>query len=242
MHIWLKKWNENTCLKERGSNTLTLVKEDWGIQRFSILLNRKKENWAPFRPQRAIELGKTTGSEPKTLSFSTHQMALSRHLLRRIPSESAVFRHFSTASSPAHRPQHEFVPPNPYINSWKTPRNPKEAAKQLALLRRDYDRKLKEIRKEYINEMEVVRLEKLRKDEARKEALRIAKEERAAAKTAKKKADATDRHAAEQEFRQMLVCQIPLMPFFALIVSLMRSYRYFCLCCWNRRPNIHGTL
>lgn len=148
-------------------------------------------------------------------------MSLSRHLLRRIPSGSAVFRPFSTVSSPAHRPQHEFVPPNPYINSWKTPRNPKEAAKQLALLRRDYDRKVKEIRKDYINEMEMVRLEKLRKDEARKEALRIAKEERAAAKAAKKKADATDRHAAEQEFRQMLVSRIPLLSIF----------HFRCNCC-----------
>ncbi|XP_057766320.1 stress response protein NST1 [Salvia miltiorrhiza] len=136
-------------------------------------------------------------------------MSLSRHLFRRGPSESAVFRHFSTAhtsgSSLAHRHQHEFDPPSSYINSWKPPRNPKEAARQLALLRRDYDRKVKEIRKEYINEMELQRFEKLRKDEARKEALRIANEERRLAKDAKKKAEAIERQAAEEEFRQMLM-------------------------------------
>ncbi|KAL1548417.1 stress response protein NST1-like [Salvia divinorum] len=140
-------------------------------------------------------------------------MSLSRHLLRRGPSESAVFRHYSTAptatttsgSSLSHRPQHEFDPPSSYMNSWKPPRNPKEANRQLALLRRDYDRKLKEIRKDYINEMELQRIEKLRKDTARKEALRIANEERRLAKDAKKKAEAIERQAAEEEFRQMLM-------------------------------------
>ncbi|KAH6832641.1 hypothetical protein C2S53_006428 [Perilla frutescens var. hirtella] len=140
-------------------------------------------------------------------------MSLSRHLLRRVPSESAAFRHFSTAptattsseSSHAHRNQHEFLSPSSYINSWKTPRNPKEAAKQLAFLRRDYARKLKEVRKEYINEMELQRFEKLRKDAAKKEALRIANEERKAAKDAKKKAEAIERQAAQEEFRHMLM-------------------------------------
>ncbi|KAI3470000.1 hypothetical protein Pfo_026663 [Paulownia fortunei] len=139
-------------------------------------------------------------------------MSLSRHLLRRAPSESAVLRHFSTAptsttseSSSAHRNHHDFLPPSSYLNSWKPSRNPKEAAAQLAFLRRDYDRKVKQIRKEYIKEMELQRIEKLRKDAARKEALRIANEERKAAKDAKKKAEAIERQAAEQEFRQMLM-------------------------------------
>ncbi|XP_042023562.1 mitogen-activated protein kinase kinase kinase kinase 4-like [Salvia splendens] len=53
--------------------------------------------------------------------------------------------------------------------------------------------------------MELQRIEKLRKDTARKEALRIANEERTLAKDAKKKAEAIERQAAEQEFRQMLM-------------------------------------
>ncbi|KAL0382791.1 UNVERIFIED_CONTAM: hypothetical protein Scaly_0566400 [Sesamum calycinum] len=139
-------------------------------------------------------------------------MSLSRHLLRRVPSQSAALRHFSTTPTTAvsespssQRIQHEFLPPTSYINSWKHPRNPKEAAAQLAFLRRDYERKVKEMRKEYIKEMELQRIEKLRKDEARKEALRIANEERKAAKDAKKKAEAIERKAAEEEFRQMLM-------------------------------------
>lgn len=62
--------------------------------------------------------------------------------------------------------------------------------------------------------MELQRIEKLRKDEARKEAMQIANEERRAAKAAKKKAEAIERQVAQEEFRQMLVCQIPFMPFF----------------------------
>lgn len=53
--------------------------------------------------------------------------------------------------------------------------------------------------------MELQRIEKSRKDAARKEALRIANEERRLAKDAKKKAEAIERQAAEQEFRQMLM-------------------------------------
>ncbi|KAL2500366.1 hypothetical protein Fot_34214 [Forsythia ovata] len=53
--------------------------------------------------------------------------------------------------------------------------------------------------------MELQRLEKLRKDEAKKEAMRIANEERKAAKAAKKKAEAIERQAAEEEFRRTLM-------------------------------------
>lgn len=62
--------------------------------------------------------------------------------------------------------------------------------------------------------MELQRIEKSRKDAARKEALRIANEERRLAKDAKKKAEAIERQAAEQEFRQMLVRQIPFSAIF----------------------------
>ncbi|KAL6503594.1 hypothetical protein OROGR_025517 [Orobanche gracilis] len=136
-------------------------------------------------------------------------MLLFRHLLRPRPAKSAVVRHLSTntiSESPAcGRNHHEFVPPSSYINSWKPSGNPKEAAGQLALLRCDYYRMVKQMRKVYIQEMELQRIEKLRKDEARKEALRIANEERKAAKDAKKKAEAIERQAAEEEFRQMLM-------------------------------------
>ncbi|KAG8375989.1 hypothetical protein BUALT_Bualt09G0016400 [Buddleja alternifolia] len=136
-------------------------------------------------------------------------MSLSRHLFRQPTSKAVILRHYCAApasESPAsHRNHHDYLPPSSYINSWKPSQNPKVAAAQLAFLRLDYDRKVKQMRKQYIGEMELQRIEKLRKDEARKEALRIANEERRAAKDAKKKAEAIERQAAEEEFRQMLV-------------------------------------
>ncbi|KAL6571274.1 hypothetical protein OROHE_002939 [Orobanche hederae] len=131
-------------------------------------------------------------------------MLLFRHLPRPRPAK-AISTNTISESPVSGRNHHEFVPPSSYINSWKPSRNPKEAAAQLALLRRDYDRKVKQMRKVYIQEMELQRIEKLRKDEARKEALRIANEERKAAKDAKKKAEAIERQAAEEQFRQMLM-------------------------------------
>lgn len=65
---------------------------------------------------------------------------------------------------------------------------------------------MKAVRKEYIREMELQKLEKLKMDEARRETLRIANEERKAAKAAEKKAKAKEREIAEAEFRKTLVC------------------------------------
>ncbi|XP_073134180.1 uncharacterized protein [Henckelia pumila] len=135
-------------------------------------------------------------------------------LLRRPLSKTLILRHFSTSPAAAaattsetpscRRNHHEYLPASTYINSWKPLRNPQEAAAHLDFLRRDYARKVKQMRKVYIEEMELQRVEKLRMDEAKKEALRIANEERKAAKDAKKKAEAIERQAAEEEFRQML--------------------------------------
>ncbi|KAL2484167.1 hypothetical protein Fot_45611 [Forsythia ovata] len=139
---------------------------------------------------------------------------LSRYLLRKPLSKNLLFRHKSTVptTSPSsaeyvnrHSGNHEFLYPSTFINSWKPPRNPKQAEARLNFLRRDYAQKVKEIRKAYIKEMELQRLEKLRKDEAKKEAMRIANEERKAAKAAKKKAEAIERQAAEEEFRRTLM-------------------------------------
>ncbi|XP_022852691.1 PH domain-containing protein DDB_G0287875-like [Olea europaea var. sylvestris] len=145
-------------------------------------------------------------------------MLPSRYFLRKPPSNHLLLRHVSTTPTPSrsssstthvkkHSGDHEFLHPSTFINTWKPPRDPKQAEAQLALLRREYARKVKEIRKEYIKEMELQRLEKLRKDEAKKEALRIANEERKAAKAAKKKAEAIEREAAEEEFRRTLMTE-----------------------------------
>ncbi|XVF65263.1 hypothetical protein PTKIN_Ptkin09bG0233500 [Pterospermum kingtungense] len=53
--------------------------------------------------------------------------------------------------------------------------------------------------------MELVRLEKLRKEEARKEAIRVANEERQRLKAEAAKVRPQERMVAQQEFRQILL-------------------------------------
>ncbi|KAK1411170.1 hypothetical protein QVD17_37716 [Tagetes erecta] len=140
-------------------------------------------------------------------------MAISRLLLRSPPLRTIItvnhHRSVSTSITPSHHNDHkrnqEYISPNNYLNSWKTPKDPKEAQAKLHQLRREYAKKVKSVRKEYIHEMELMRIEKQRKDEARKEELRIESEERRAAKLAEKKAKAAERQVAEEEFRQTLL-------------------------------------
>ncbi|XP_071709465.1 uncharacterized protein [Rutidosis leptorrhynchoides] len=137
-------------------------------------------------------------------------MTTSRLLLRSPSIRTTLFtRSLSTTVTPSHHNDHqrnqEYLPPNNYLNSWKAPKDPKEAQSQLHYLRREYAKKVKSVRKEYIHEMELQRIEKKRKDDLRKEALRIESEERKAAKTAEKKVKAAERQVAEQEFRQLLL-------------------------------------
>ncbi|XP_060182767.1 uncharacterized protein LOC132612669 [Lycium barbarum] len=114
------------------------------------------------------------------------------------------FRSISTTVKSHHNDDKKSLPTNKYLNSWTKPKDPKEAEAKLAFLRREYAKKVRDVRKEYIQEMEVQRLEKMRKDEAKKEAQRIANEERKVAKAAEKKAKAMEREAAQQEFRKTL--------------------------------------
>jgi hypothetical protein len=100
---------------------------------------------------------------------------------------------------------HKYISPSKYINSWKSPKNPREAELQLLHLRRDYAKKVKQVRKEYIEEMELQRIDKQIKDEKKKEALRIANEERRAAKAAARMAEAAERQIADEQFRQTLL-------------------------------------
>ncbi|KAF5177375.1 stress response NST1-like protein [Thalictrum thalictroides] len=104
-----------------------------------------------------------------------------------------------------HQPEHDFSKPCDFLESWKPLKDPKEAQAKLAMLRRDYAKQMKELRKDYFNEMELQRQEKQRKDEAKKEALRLAKEERKAAKAAMSQAKAAERKVVDEEFRQTLL-------------------------------------
>lgn len=124
-----------------------------------------------------------------------------------VTQQTPLHRYFCTAPSHHnhHQQNHKYLSPSEFINSWDPPKDPKEAKSKLAHLRRQYAKQVKEVRKEYIQEMELQRIEKQRKDEAKKEALRIANEERKAAKMAAKKAKAAERQLVEEEFRQTLL-------------------------------------
>ncbi|CAM8991384.1 unnamed protein product [Rhodiola kirilowii] len=104
-----------------------------------------------------------------------------------------------------HEETHVYENPNKYIGSWKAPKSPKEAEANLALLRRDYAKRMKEVRKVYIEEMEVQRLEKERQDAAKKDTMMKANEERRKVKAAAAEIRAAERKVADEQFRQALI-------------------------------------
>ncbi|XP_023539036.1 vicilin-like seed storage protein At2g18540 isoform X1 [Cucurbita pepo subsp. pepo] len=120
-----------------------------------------------------------------------------------------LLRSFSTSTKSAHHNNHQqthkYLEANAFVGSWEAPKDPKEAQARLALLRRDYAKKVKQVRKNYIQEGELLRLEKQRKDEAKQEALRVVNEERKKLKAEAAKARAEERKVANEEFRQTLM-------------------------------------
>ncbi|KAG7612373.1 hypothetical protein ISN44_As05g043940 [Arabidopsis suecica] len=104
-----------------------------------------------------------------------------------------------------HQETHNFLEPEYYIGSWEAPTDPKDAERKLAQLRRDYAKKVRVYRKEYIHEIEMLRVEKQRKDEARLLAERAANEERRLLKAEAAKVRAEERKIADEEFRQTLI-------------------------------------
>ncbi|CAK7328429.1 unnamed protein product [Dovyalis caffra] len=125
----------------------------------------------------------------------------SRSLLR------TTRRLFSTnaALKNNHQNTHEFLETNSFVGSWEKPKNPKEAEAKLARLRREYAKQVKELRKEYLVEVVAMRIEKQRKEEARKEAIRVANEERKKLKAEAAKARAEERKVEQEEFQKLLV-------------------------------------
>ncbi|XP_021734180.1 mediator of RNA polymerase II transcription subunit 12-like [Chenopodium quinoa] len=124
---------------------------------------------------------------------------------------TTIFRHSSTLSTtkPSHHNEHSqnqvYLKPSNIIGSWEPPKNPKEAQAKLAFLRRDYAKQVKELRKQYIHEMELQREEQLRKDEARKVEILRQREERNKSKAAAAQARAVERKAFEEDFRNTLM-------------------------------------
>ena len=149
-----------------------------------------------------------------------------------------MVRSFATSAKPSHhndhRQNHKFLEPNSFLGSWQAPKDPKEAEAKLAMLRRDYAKQVKEVRKQYIREMELLLIEKQRKDEARREALRVANEERKKLKAEAAQIRAQERKIAQQQFRETLVCFLIspnfvfLDPFFVSVSCLHVCANSFC--------------
>lgn len=160
-------------------------------------------------------------------------MANPRSLFRTSSQFSVSLRSFATTAKPAHHnnhmQNHKFLEPNSFLGSWEAPKGPKEAEARLAQLRRDYAKKVKEVRKEYICEMELMMLEKQRKDDARREAIRVANEERKKLKAEVAKVKAEERKIAQEEFRQTLVCVLSPSYFCVNVRFSLSDFLVFCL-------------
>ena len=169
-------------------------------------------------------------------------MAASRSLYRTTTQFSqTLLRTFSTTPKPSHhnhhQQSHKFLESHSYVGSWwhsDPPRDPEAAERRLAMLRRDYAKQVKIVRKEYIREVELMRLEQQRKDEARREALRLANEEKKKLKAEAAKLRAHERELAEKEFRQTLVRFLFIL---CLVAKEMLSLLWFVFDCWENVGN-----
>ncbi|KAF8079690.1 hypothetical protein N665_1006s0014 [Sinapis alba] len=131
-------------------------------------------------------------------------------LVRQSEKHASTIASLKTFSSEAthhryHQETHSFLEPESYINSWEPPKDPKDAERMLAQLRRDYAKKVSLYRKDYVHEIEMLRVEKQRKDEARLVAERAVNEERRRLKAEAAKVRAEERKIFEEEFRRTLM-------------------------------------
>lgn len=128
----------------------------------------------------------------------------SAEILKPTLTQTLSLRFNSTSTHSTHQ-DHTYTDPNSFIGSWTAPADPKVAQAKLTGLRRDYAKKVKELRLQYIHEVELQREDKRRKDEAKREAARRAQAEIKASKAAAAQARAAERKVFEEEFRQTLV-------------------------------------
>ena len=154
------------------------------------------------------------------MAFCNKLSRLVRHQSETTSSIITSLRSFSSEAATHHRyhqETHSFLEPERYINSWEPPKDPRDAERMLAQLRRDYAKKVSLYRKDYLHEIEMLRVEKQRKDEARLVAERAANEERRRLKAVAAKVRAEERKVFEEEFRRTLVrffdhvCEIVLV-------------------------------
>lgn len=91
-----------------------------------------------------------------------------------------------------------------FIGSWKPTDNPGLAKSRLVKLRKSYEKEVKELRKQYFYEVEAKKLEDQAKREAELERMKVAREERKAAKRKQSQLLAAQRQQQAEEFREML--------------------------------------
>ncbi|KAF2595728.1 hypothetical protein F2Q68_00012040 [Brassica cretica] len=142
------------------------------------------------------------------MGFCNKLSCLVRHQSETTSSIITSLRSFSSEAATHHRyhqETHSFLEPERYINSWEPPKDPRDAERMLAQLRRDYAKKVSLYRKDYVHEIEMLRVEKQRKDEARLVAERAANEERRRLKAEAAKVRAEERKVFEEEFRRTLM-------------------------------------
>ena len=186
-----------------------------------------EKNWALGRassdPKRHKAVPRISASSATTtpISPATAAMALSSsrpHLIMR-----PFFCGFhASAQALARVETHDFSKPSEYLGSWEPSAagDPREAWAQLERLRKGYARDVRDLRRQYAYEVQLLEAERQRKAEARAEAARIANEERKAAKAAAAQTRAAERRAFELDFRQALV--LILHPF--LLIALLALF------------------
>ena len=110
----------------------------------------------------------------------------------------------ASARALARAEPHEFAKPSGYLGSWEPAAEPREAWARLDRLRKGYARDVRQLRRQYAYEVQLMDAERQRKADARAEAARIANQERKAAKLAAAQTRAAERRAFE-DFRQTLI-------------------------------------
>ncbi|CAM0874340.1 unnamed protein product [Alopecurus aequalis] len=126
-----------------------------------------------------------------------------------------LLRRFHASAQALARPEpHEHSQPSGYLGSWGQTApttaaagggDTREAWARLERLRKGYARDVGKLRRQYAYEAQLLEAERQRKAEARAEAVRVANEERKAAKAAAAQTRAAERRAFELDFRQALM-------------------------------------
>ncbi|OEL36471.1 hypothetical protein BAE44_0002510 [Dichanthelium oligosanthes] len=111
----------------------------------------------------------------------------------------------ASAQALARAEPHEFSKPSGYLGSWEPAGEPRQAWAQLDRLRKGYARDVRQLRRQYAYEVQMMEAERQRKAEVRAEAARVVNKERKAAKAAAAQTRAAERRAFEEDFRQALM-------------------------------------